>query len=272
MESKILFLDLDGTLLNDRKELTDGNRQAISDAIGRGHRVVIASGRPLKSVRAQAARFGLDAPGCYAIAYNGAVVYDFTQQRQIFRRSMEPDDLYTVFDEARRRGIYIQTYDREDVVIEPGSSTEYAERYCARIQLEYRVIADVRKDLSEMPVKALSIDFDGQEKTDAFRRWILSEMPGRLDSYFSDKHFLEIVPAGVNKGQGILKLCELLGVPPERSVAAGDEANDMDMIRTAGVGAAMSNAIPELKAAADYVTRRDNNHDGVAEIIARFLP
>ena len=67
METKILFLDLDGTLLNDAKELTDGNRAAIDAAIGRGHHVVIASGRPLKSVQAQAARFGLDGPGCYAM-------------------------------------------------------------------------------------------------------------------------------------------------------------------------------------------------------------
>ena len=271
MEAKILFLDLDGTLLNDRKELTDGNREALAGAISRGHRAVIASGRPLKSVIIQAARLGLDGPGCYAIAYNGAVVYDFTAQRQIFRRTMAPEDLYAVFDEANRRGVYIQTYDKEDVVIEPHNDPEIAKRYCTRIQLDFRTIGDVRRDLSEMPVKALCIAFDGQERTDALRQWILETMRGRLDSYFSDKNFLEIVPAGVNKGEGILKLCELLDIPPERSVAAGDEANDVDMVRAAGIGVAMSNAIPELKAVADYVTERDNNHDGVAEIIERFL-
>ena len=271
MESKILFLDLDGTLLDDRKALTDGNRAALAGAISRGHRAVIASGRPLKSVQIQAARLGLDGPGCYAIAYNGAVLYDFTAQRQIFRRAMAPADLYAVFDEANRRGLYIQTYDREDVVIEPRNDPEIAGRYCTRIQLDYRVIQDVRRDLSEMPVKALCIDFDGQERTGALRRWVLDNMPGRLDSYFSDRNFLEIVTAGVNKGEGILKLCEILGIPPERTVAAGDEANDVDMIRTAGVGVAMANAIPEAKAAADYVTQRDNNHDGVSEIIDRFL-
>ncbi|MBQ9493448.1 MAG: HAD family phosphatase [Oscillibacter sp.] len=272
MESKILFLDLDGTLLNDRKELTDGNRTAMESAVARGHRLVIASGRPLKSVMAQAAHLGLDGPGCYAIAYNGAVIYDFTNGRQIFRRTMSPEDLYAVFDEANRRGVYIQTYDREDVVIEAHNDPEIAKRYCDRIQLAYRVIRDVRRDLSEMPVKALAIDINGQERTGALREWVRERMAGHLDSYFSDRYFLEIVPAGVNKGQGIEKLCELLNVPLKNSVAAGDEANDVDMIRTAGIGAAMSNAIPELKAVADYVTERDNNHDGVAEIIARFLP
>ena len=271
MESKILFLDLDGTLLNDQKELTDGNRAAIEAAIARGHHVVIASGRPLKSVRAQAARFGLDGPGCCAIAYNGAVLYDFTEQKQIFRQTIAPEDLYAVFDEAERRGIYIHTYDNEDVIIEPRCDPEIARRYCARLQFDFRFVDDIRQGLSEMPVKAMSIDFAGQEKTDAFRRWILSEMRGRLDSYFSERYFLEIVSAGVNKGEGILKLCEILGVPREMSVAAGDEANDLDMIRAAGVGVAMANAIPDAKAVADYVTQRDNNHDGVAEIIEKFL-
>ena len=271
METKILFLDLDGTLLNDRKELTDGNRAALERAIAAGHHAVIASGRPLKSVLAQAARFGLDGPGCYAIAYNGAVIYDFTKREQIFRKTLAPEDLYAVFDEARRRGVYIHTYDHEDVVIEPRCDPETARRYCARLNFDFRVIQDVRRDLTEMPVKAMSIDFGGQEKTDAFRCWICAEMRGRLDSYFSERYFLEIMSAGMNKGRGITSLCEILQIPLERSIAAGDEANDIDMLRAAGIGVAMANAIPDAKAVADYVTQRDNNHDGVAEIIEKFM-
>ena len=198
------------------------------------------------------------------------MLYDFTAQKQILRQTIAPEDLRAVFDEARRRGIYIHTYDNEDVVIERRCDPETARRYCARLQFDFRFI-DNLSELSESPVKAMSIDFTGQEHTDAFRRWIRSEMRGRLDSYFSERYFLEIVPAGVNKGEGILKLCELLGIPAERSVAAGDEANDLDMLRAAGVGVAMANAIPDAKAVADYVTQRDNNHDGVAEIIEKFL-
>ena len=271
MKSKILFLDLDGTLLDDKKNLSEGNRAAIRAAMARGHHIVIASGRPLKSVLGQAARLGLDGRGQYALAYNGAVLYDFAQKRQIYRQELAPEDLYAVFDEANRRGIYIQTYDHEEVVLEPHNNPEIARRYCERIGFTYHVIGDVRRDLTENPVKALAIDFDGQEKTDAFRRWILESKSGRLDSYFSDKYFLEIVSHGVDKGKGIERLCGLLEIPLERSVAAGDEANDLTMIKTAGIGAAMANAIEEVKAAADYVTERDNNHDGVAEIIERFL-
>ena len=118
MAKKILFLDLDGTLLNDRKEITDGNRRAISEALAKGRRIVVTSGRPLKSSLAQARRLGLAGEGCYVIAYNGASIYDCSSGREIFRRTLEWEVLYAIFDEARRREVYVQTYDREDVVTE----------------------------------------------------------------------------------------------------------------------------------------------------------
>ena len=109
MESKILFLDLDGTLLNDQKRISPENQQAVHLALSRGHRVVIASGRPLKSAIIQAEAIGLDGPGCYLIAYNGAVIYDCAKKQEIFRRTLDLDSLYALFDEANRRKIYIQT-------------------------------------------------------------------------------------------------------------------------------------------------------------------
>ena len=76
MNSKIFFTDLDGTLLNDKKEITPGNRAAISEALSAGHKIVIATGRPLASARIQAERLGLTGEGCYAITYNGGLIYD----------------------------------------------------------------------------------------------------------------------------------------------------------------------------------------------------
>ena len=170
MVPKCLFLDLDGTLLNDQKEVTPGNRSAMDRALRAGHRIVIASGRPLKSALIQAKRLQLDGPGCYVIAYNGAVVYDCAAQRELFRQTMDPEDLYAVFDEANRRGVYIQTYDREDVVVERHNDSEIARRYCGVINMEFRVIDDVRQDLSAPPVKALLIDFNGRSQTEPMRQ------------------------------------------------------------------------------------------------------
>lgn len=272
MEGKTLFLDLDGTLLNDRKEITPANRAAMDQAIARGNRIVITSGRPLKSALLQAERMGLDGEGCYVIAYNGAVIYDCSQRKEIFRRTLAMEDLYTVFDEANRQGVYIQSYDADDtVVIEKRNDPAVAKRYSSLIDLDFRVTENIRTGLAAPPVKALMIDFENHQTVEAMEKWILANMAGRVDCFFSSRFYLEAVPVGMNKGSAVKDLCRLLEVPIQNAVAAGDEANDIAMIQAAGTGVAMRNAVPEAKAAADYITERDNNHDGIAEVIERFL-
>ena len=92
-----------------------------------------------------------------------------------------------------------------------------------------------------------------------------------MDMYFSSREYLEIVPKGVNKGAGMIKFCELMGIPLSCTIAAGDENNDISMIRAAEVGCAVANGLDQVKAEADYVTSRDNNQGAVAEIIERFV-
>ncbi len=272
MDGKILFLDLDGTLLNDRKEITPVNAAALEGALARGHRVVITTGRPLKSAIQQAEKLGLTGEGCYLIAYNGAVVYDTCRREQIFCRALPRETVAEVFDEANRRGIHVQTYDTWDVLVEARNDNESVRRYCGRIGMDFRVIGDVHRDLTEDPVKALLIDFDHKEPLEEIYDWLRARMAGRVDVFFSCEQYLEVVPVGMNKGTAVADMCRRLGVDIAASVAVGDAENDISMIEASGTGVAMANGIPEIKAAADYVTARDNNHDAIAEVIERFLP
>lgn len=75
----------------------------------------------------------------------------------------------------------------------------------------------------------------------------------------------------MSKGAALVELCDRLGIGAADAAAAGDEANDVSMIRAAGLGVAMANAVPAAKEAADYVTQRDNNHDGIEEVIRKFM-
>lgn len=271
MSAQILFTDLDGTLLDREKAITPGNRRAIEEALARGKRIVVASGRPLASSLDQARRLGVAEPGCYVIAYNGAEIYDCGAGKAVFRCPLELEDLYAVYDEAGRRGIYIQTYDKEQAVIEERCEAAVAKWYVDRLGMSYRTIRDVRRDLSEAPVKALLIDRSESGALDGMREWIEEHLAGRVDAFHSSAFFLEVVAAGMNKGVAVENLCRMLEIPIAEAVAAGDEANDIPMLRAAGIGAAMCNGTPEAKAAADYVTARDNDHDGVEEIIRKFL-
>ena len=271
MKKRILFLDLDGTLLNDEKQITPGNRAALEGALERGHDMVITTGRPLKSAMNQAHVLGMDRPGCYLIAYNGAVIYDWAQNKQIFTRSLSFDAVHRVFDKANAMGLHIQTYDTWDVLVEQRCDDAAVRRYCGLIRMDFRVIADVRKDLTEEPVKCLIIDYDRQTDLLKIQDWITENMTEEVDCFFSCDQYLEVVPKGMSKGEAVKMLCADLGVEIENAVAAGDAANDLSMIEAAGIGVAMANGTSQVKAVAQYVTAHDNNHDGIAEVVERFF-
>jgi len=267
---EILFLDLDGTTLNDEKEITPGNREAIQRAMSSGCRVVVTSGRPLSSALSQARRLGLAGPECYVIAYNGAVIYECAGERELYRQPLELGALHALFDEAGRRGLHIQTYDDAAVLVERRCDDEEIRGYCRLTGMEFRVIEDVRR-LAAPPAKALCIDTRRPERLEDMRQWVEDQLSGRVHCMFSSRTYLEAVPPGVSKGRAVEDLCRRLNIPIENAAAVGDEVNDISMLRAAGIGVAVRNAVPEVKSAADYVTERDNNHDAVAEVIERFL-
>ena len=270
MKKRLLFLDLDGTLLNDAKQITDGNREALERTLQRGHGVIISTGRPLKSALEQSVRLGLDKPGCYAIAYNGAIVYDWGKKERLFTRALEKDAVVQVFEQANALEEHVQTYDSLDVLVEPRGDDDTVRRYCKMVSMTYRVIDDIHTDLKENPVKCLVINYEKKDGLLQMQTWIRENVP-MADCFFSCDQLLEVVPKGVNKGEAVKMLCSLVGVDIENAVAVGDAANDLAMLKAAGVGVAMANGSDEVKAAADYITIRDNNHDGVAEVADKFF-
>ena len=267
---KGLFLDLDGTFLNDAKQLPEENRKALNDMLAQGHKAIITTGRPLPSAILQAEHLGLSGPGCYLIAYNGGVLYDTGERNIIFERTIPLNIVREIFDEANRRNVHIQAYDRKAVLVEPRCDNDAVRFYCRRIEMEWGVVPSV-SELTEEPAKLLMIDRGSREPLEAMKEWVISTYPGVIDSFFSSKELLEVMPAGLSKGDGLMRLAKLIGMDIADTVAIGDEENDISMIRAAGIGVAMKNAIAAAKEAADYITEQDNNHGGAAEAIRRFI-
>lgn len=269
-DRKALFLDLDGTLLTDDKQIPEGNREAIYRMLEQGHSVIIATGRPLVSAVLQAEKLGLTSRGCYIIAFNGGTLYDSFEKKVIYRSTIPLEIVTKVFAEANKRGIHIQTYRDDKVVVEPAGDDDIVRQYCSKIIVEHEVIPDIRM-LDEEPVKMLIIDMNDPAPLEEFRQWVTSWGDDVLDTFFSNDQYVEIVSKGLNKGNALLQMAEILGVDRENTISAGDAGNDLQMIEAAGLGCAMSNATDEIKAAAGYITERNNNECGVAEIIDRFI-
>lgn len=268
-QGKILFTDIDGTLLSDDMTVSAGNRKAVEKALEQGNYVVVATGRPVKSGKAIVERLGLTMPGCYMIAFNGSVLYDCHTDRILYEETIPLPHIRKLFEEAEKAGLYIQTYDQTDILTE--RKTRELEYYSGRTGMSYRIIPHLKQELKREPNKALLIHLESRQKLEEFQKANEYWTKDIFDSFFSSNTYLEYCPAGVNKGSAILHLCSLLDIPIENTIAAGDEWNDISMIQAAHIGVAVKNAVEAVKEAADYVTERDNNHDAVAEVIEKFM-
>jgi Cof subfamily protein (haloacid dehalogenase superfamily) len=267
MDTKILFTDLDGTLLDDSHQISPGNQSAINEALAQGHKIVVATGRPIASARIQIARLGLNQEGCYAITYNGGLIYDTCHQNVLYSHPIPRKYVKPVFQAALGQDLHIHTY--TDTHVLACRDTAALRQYTSTTLMTYEIDDENLSHLDKEPYKMLAIA--EHDRLLAFQSQVLSSYEQELHSFFSMPDLLEIVPAGVDKGAGVRWLCSYLGIPIEHSVAAGDAQNDIAMLEAAHVGAVMCNADPEITRHGTYVTRNDNNHDGVAEIIRNFI-
>lgn len=268
-EQKILFTDIDGTLLDDAKEIPKENMEAIKKAIAKGHYVVISTGRPLESAKMVVEKLGLTMKGCYLIAYNGGVVYDCGNDKVLKEERLSYDCVRELMEKAEAAGIYFQTYCGTKIV----TKTEGKElaAYRSHTKLDYILTDDIMGALTQEPPKAMLINLDDKKCLEDFQKENLEWQEGKEISFFSNDTYLEYCPVGSTKGLGMEFLCSYLDIPIENTIAAGDERNDIPMLKAAQVGVAMKNAKDEVKACADYVTERTNNEAGIAEVIEKFL-
>lgn len=268
MDSKILFTDLDKTLLNDDKSISKENREAITKMLEEGHYFVLVTGRPIATGKIVVRELEMTMPGCYMIAFNGAVIYDCAADRILVERSLPMEVAKEVFDEAHKAGIYVQTYQKDTILTECHSKE--LDFYINNAMMRYRIVNDIYSSLDKEPYKIILIDIENQENLLRFQK----EHTGLLkkcNSFFSCNEFLEYCPKDTDKGSGLRYISSFLNIPIENTVAAGDERNDISMIQAAHIGVAVKNAHDELKEAAEYVTECDNEHGAIAEIIEKFI-
>ena len=266
---KILFTDLDGTLLNDEKQIPEVKSTAIQKTLQKGNAVVICTGRSYSSAKKFVDRLGLNQEGCYAILYNGGMIYDCCSGEILYQHTMPLSYVKHIFEQAAGFGLYCQTYEGDHVVT-PEDRPEAAQYHWSS-QMEVKVDPKLLDHLKEEPVKVLTSCLDDRKKHEAYRDFMLPWAKGKVSIFFSSEYYLEHVMEGVSKGAAIRWLCRYLDVPIEQTIGAGDAENDLTMLDAAGLAVCMKNGTQEAKRHADHITERDNNQGGVAEIIEKFM-
>lgn len=273
---KILFSDLDGTLLADDKTIPQENIQAIDEMLAKGHKFVITTGRPLASAKILAKKYGFYKPGFFLVSFNGGLIFDCATEQPILTRPISVEEVKFIMDAAFSRGFHAHTYAGDLVVSE--HETEQLKTYCQLMQMDYVVVKDVREYFGEFinvvikpPIKVNIITPGDHSTLLDFRSEMRKNTEGKLFDVFSKPEMLEFSHLQSNKGDAVRFMSEYFNVPLEQTIACGDEENDCPMILAAGLGVSMANGSEIAKKSAKYVTERDNNHGGVAEVIRKFV-
>ena len=268
---KMIGLDLDGTLLTDRKEFTERSKRTLRAAIDSGITVLIATGRPLTGIPEEIRNF----PGMrYALTSNGAKVMDVWEDRvvdehllsaKLAEKALEICGKYDTLQEVYYDGVSYAPEDKRDLIPRYHKNPNmwaYMRKTRTWTDDILQMVRESGRGLDKIQI--LFADMD--ERTKAWKE--LSEVDG-LELVGSLGYNIEINAAGVNKGTGLVSLGRLLGIKRGEIMACGDGDNDLLMLKEVGFGVAMANAEEEVKKAADYITL-SNEEDGVAEAIEKF--
>lgn len=266
---KILFTDLDGTLLNNQSMVSRNTKAFLDDFIQAGHKLVLSSGRPLPSILEVKELAGLDYPGILISANNGTLIYDCDSRMPIQEKRLPLSHVSYLQEKARALQLHIQTYTDDAIVT--ASENDEIRFYRRRIHLPLLLAQDYASVLSKEPLKMLAIHLGGHDRLIAFCDAISDWAADKIQMIFSNEYYLELFHKDAGKGNAVRFLCDYFHIPLSDAYAAGDADNDISMIQAAGCGIAMANAAPEVKEAADVVTPKDNDNDGLAEFLRSIL-
>lgn len=297
MNYSVLVLDLDGTLTDSRKEITPHTLDVLLEAQRRGLRIVLASGRPVAGIAPLADRLQLADFGGYVLAYNGGQIIRWADRRPVSQRLLPPEVYPYVYAQAKSYGFEVISYATDDagsdVLVSEAPDNQYVAYESRLNRMACRQVPHLLDAIGQ-PVPKLLVVGDaeplhalelrlaavladggasgsagdgGAEPTEVD---VLAHVRGKANVFRSEAFFLEVVPRGVDKAECLAVLLAQLGLDPAQMMACGDGYNDLTMLRYAGLGVAMANAKPEVRAVADFVTR-SNDEDGVAYAVERFI-
>lgn len=257
---KIIALDIDGTLYNDEKKITQKTKAALLQAQKNGHILVLASGRPTAGLKKIAKELAMDQYHGLLLAYNGGVVIDYASGEVLYKNTI-PNALAKQFLHHLEKfpvnpivddGETIYTTDPESFMVSYERTSNH---------LEVKKVANLCNAIDFSPAKILIAA--PEELLSEKIPFIKASFQDKLSFVLSAPFYLESTPVGINKADSMDKICTLLKIKASNIIAFGDAQNDIPMLAFAGTSVAMGNGCEALKRVADIVTT-SNNEDGIA--------
>ena len=255
---KLVAIDLDGTLLDSYGQISDRNKNAIKNAINKGTKIVLASGRGAMSVQNFGNEIGANE---YAICGNGAMIYEFDTENSIIAKSLNYNVMFYNHENAnkpdnKKTNIYL-TNDVYNYVLNRKEVDYTKITVCDDNNIIFNSIIKKLRSIKEIDV----LDVGHMTR---------KLMKMGTDVYSIEYYYTEITNENTTKWNAIEFLIEKLGIKKEEVIAIGDNVNDQTMLENAGLGVAMANSAPYIQQMGKIVTD-SNNEDGVAKVIEKYI-
>lgn len=276
MTVKAIVLDIDGTLLNEKKEITPATKKALIQAQQRGIKLILASGRPTSGMLAYAEELEMKQHHGLLVSYNGAKVIDCQTNNELFSQAMTVEEGRAVLEHMKKFDVKVMI-DKDDYmyvnnvydceITYKGNKINIIEYESRGGNYKLCEIADLAAFLTEPLSKILTAG--EPEYLAAYYQEMMAPFSDSLNCVFTADFYFEFTAEGIDKAKALDTVLQPLGVAPEEIAAFGDGHNDISLIQYAGLGVAMDNAVPELKAAADHITR-SHNADGIPYMLEQL--
>lgn len=272
MKYKMIAMDMDGTLLTTDKQVSDYTKKVLQRASDMGVKLVVCTGRIFKSAKIFAKLIGTKAP---IVASNGAYIREKDRDEVIYSKPLSRNEIYEIIDTSKKFNFCPQVFTSDTVFSEKliHSAKNYSiwnESLLEKDRINIHITDDIYSIIDENlgSILKVLVKSDEEEKLLSFRKDLKSY--GKFSIVSSFKNNAEVMSEGISKGKAISILADYFNISKDEVVCFGDGENDTSMIKYAGLGVAMDNAIDELKEIADYITD-SNDNDGVAKAIEKFV-
>jgi Cof subfamily protein (haloacid dehalogenase superfamily) len=261
---QLLAVDIDGTLLNDSNQITQNTYQALKVMKEHGFLIILATGRLYPDAFYFAKYLDLFSP---MILLHGALVQSY-EGEILKEKDLPPEVIVQLIKIAREKDVSFQAFRTDCLVIEKRTAWNDLYLKYSPNKPEIICVPDMCHFLEN---RATQFAFLG-EKSEILhlKEFVKKHLRNTVSIACAHPNLLEIVAPNVSKGNALRELADIKNIPLSQTIAIGDSYNDIEMIETAGLGVAMGNAPRKVKDAADFITK-DNNHDGIAYFVSKFL-
>ena len=266
---KVLVLDIDGTLTNSQKVITGNTKTAIIEAMKRGHKVMLASGRPTPGMKRYAKELELADHDGYLLSFNGGKIIHCKTGEIIFQKILPPETVKSLYDFAIEKQCGLITYIGDDIILATDLD-EYIEHEAKINEMKFKSVENFVEYVSDFDLNKMLMTAP-PEKAAVLVEELQEKFKDILSIYRSEPFFIEVMPKNVDKAASLDIMIKSLGLTKDDAICCGDGFNDKSMIEYAGLGVAMENAQPAVKEVADYITK-SNDEDGIVHVIDKFVP